>query len=125
LPICEAAAASKDFRLGEPAKFVDDLLQPRFSQSVLTSFRRRMKVLAQIACVFNPKSGDLLLKTMYAFSDYSQLHERHYRMLMAEISATFRFYIIQREEQGSEVQGSSRHSIMLNRTSMLVPVWRS
>jgi len=34
-------------------------------------------------------------------------------------------YIIQREEQGSEAQGSSRHSIMLNKTSMLVPVWRS
>jgi hypothetical protein len=61
VPICEAAAASKDFRLGEPAKFFDDLLQPRFSQSVLTSFQRRMKVLAQIACVLNPKSGDLLL----------------------------------------------------------------
>jgi len=75
-------AASKDFRLCEPAKFFDDLLQPRFSQSVFTSFQRRMTVLAQIACVFNPKSGDLLLQSTYAFSDYTQLHERHYRMLM-------------------------------------------
>jgi hypothetical protein len=46
LPICEAAAASKDFRLCEPAKFFDDLLQPHFSQSVLTSFQRRMTSIA-------------------------------------------------------------------------------
>ncbi len=52
---------SQDFRLCEPAKFVDDLLQSRFSQEVLTSFQRRMEVLAQIPFVFNPKSGDLLL----------------------------------------------------------------
>jgi hypothetical protein len=45
-------------------------------------------------------------------------------MLMQRFRQHLAFYIIQREEQGSEIQGSRRHSIMLNKTSILVPAWR-